>query len=283
MKPPRSSSHTHGRLPQQLHRRAASSDADRRRIPFERWIYGRHAVAAALANPERRWYRLAVLTEREQEARTLIAIAAAARRGNGEPIRVFDRDDFAALLPEGAVHQGLALAVEPLVEPDLEDVLRRAATLLGRSVILLLDQVTDPHNVGAVLRSANAFGALAVVLPMHGAPPVTGALAKAASGALENVPLVRVVNLAHALDRLKAAAFWICGLDETASQTLAALDLGERVALVLGSEGGGMRRLVRERCDYLARLPTRIQQSTINVSNAAAVALYELLRDRSDS
>jgi len=282
MKPPRSSSHTHGRLPQQLHRRAASSGADRRRFPFERWIYGRHAVAAALANPERRWYRLAVLTEREQEARTLIAIAAAARRGNGEPIRVFDRDDFAALLPEGAVHQGLALAVEPLVEPDLEDVLRRAATLLGRSVILLLDQVTDPHNVGAVLRSANAFGALAVVLPMHGAPPVTGALAKAASGALENVPLVRVVNLAHALDRLKAAAFWICGLDETASQTLAALDLGERVALVLGSEGGGMRRLVRERCDYLARLPTRIQQSTINVSNAAAVALYELLRDRSD-
>ena len=283
MKPPRSSSHTHGRLPQQLHRRAASSGADRRRFPFERWIYGRHAVAAALANPERRWYRLAVLTEREQEARTLIAIAAAARRGNGEPIRVFDRDDFAALLPEGAVHQGLALAVEPLVEPDLEDVLRRAATLLGRSVILLLDQVTDPHNVGAVLRSANAFGALAVVLPMHAAPPVTGALAKAASGALENVPLVRVVNLAHALDRLKAAAFWICGLDETASQTLAALDLGERVALVLGSEGGGMRRLVRERCDYLARLPTRIQQSTINVSNAAAVALYELLRDRSDS
>ena len=282
MKPPRSSSHTHGRLPQQLHRRAASSGADRRRFPFERWIYGRHAVAAALANPERRWYRLAVLTEREQEARTLIAIAAAARRGNGEPIRVFDRDDFAALLPEGAVHQGLALAVEPLIEPDLEDVLRRAATLLGRSVILLLDQVTDPHNVGAVLRSANAFGALAVVLPMHGAPPVTGALAKAASGALENVPLVRVVNLAHALDRLKAAAFWICGLDETASQTLAALDLGERVALVLGSEGGGMRRLVRERCDYLARLPTRIQQSTINVSNAAAVALYELLRDRSD-
>ena len=271
MKPLRSSSHTQRRSSRQFPRPGASSGPDRGHIPYERWIYGRHAVAAALANPERRWYRLAVLTEREQEARTLIAIAAAARRGNGEPMRVLDRDDFAALLPEGAVHQGLALAVEPLVEPDLEDVLRRAATLLGRSVILLLDQVTDPHNVGAVLRSANAFGALAVVLPMHGAPPVTGALAKAASGALENVPLVRVVNLAHALDRLKAAAFWICGLDETASQTLAALDLGERVALVLGSEGGGMRRLVRERCDHLARLPTRIQQSTINVSNAAAV------------
>ena len=223
-----------------------------------------------------------MLTGQQQEAGTLIATAAAARRGNDEPIRVLDRGDFAALLPEGAVHQGLALAVEPLAEPDLEDVLRRAAILSGRSVVVVLDQVSDPQNVGAVLRSASAFGALAVVLPVHGSPPVSGALAKAASGALERVPLVRVVNLAHALDRLKEAAFWICGLDETASQTLAALDLGGRAALVLGSEGGGMRRLVRERCDYLARLPTRTQQSTINVSTAAAVALYELVRDRYD-
>jgi 23S rRNA (guanosine2251-2'-O)-methyltransferase len=279
MKPLRSSSHTHGRSSRQLRHPAASSGANRGRIPFERWIYGRHAVAAALNNPERRWHRLAALAGHEPEARALVFGAVATRCGNDEPIRVLDRDDFAALLPEGAVHQGLALAVEPLAELDLEDVLRRAKTLSGRSVVVLLDQVSDPHNVGAVLRSASAFGALAVVLPMHGAPPVTGALAKAASGALENVPLVRIVNLAHALDRLKAAAFWICGLDETASQTLAALDLGERVALVLGSEGGGMRRLVRQRCDYLARLPTRTQQPTINVSNAAAVALYELIRD----
>jgi len=280
MKPLRSSSHTQRRSSRQFPRPATSSGADRGHIPSERWIYGRHAVAAALNNPERRWYRLAVLTGREQEAGTLIATAAAARRGNDEPIRVLDRGDFAALLPEGAVHQGLALAVEPLAEPDLEDVLRRAAILSGRSVFVVLDQVSDPRNVGAVLRSASAFGALAVVLPVHGSPPVSGALAKAASGALERVPLVRVVNLAHALDRLKEAAFWICGLDETASQTLAALDLGGRAALVLGSEGGGMRRLVRERCDYLARLPTRTQQSTINVSTAAAVALYELVRDR---
>jgi 23S rRNA (guanosine2251-2'-O)-methyltransferase len=280
MKPLRSSSHTQRRSSRQFPRPAASSGADRGHIPFERWIYGRHAVAAALNNPERRWYRLAVLTGQEQQAGTLIATAAAARLGNDEPIRVLDRSDFAALLPEGAVHQGLALAVEPLAEPDLEDLLRRAAILSGRSVVVVLDQVSDPRNVGAVLRSASAFGALAVVLPVHGSPPVSGALAKAASGALERVPLVRVVNLAHALDRLKEAAFWICGLDETASQTLAALDLGGRAALVLGSEGGGMRRLVRERCDYLARLPTRTQQSTINVSTAAAVALYELVRDR---
>ena len=117
------------------------------------------------------------------------------------------------------------------------------------------------------------------LIAAHGAPPATGALAKSASGALERVPLVRVVNLARALDRLKEAGFWVCGLDETAPQPLAALDLGPRVALVLGSEGGGMRRLVREHCDYLARLPTSAAQPTLNVSNAAAVALYELFRD----
>jgi 23S rRNA (guanosine2251-2'-O)-methyltransferase len=130
-----------------------------------------------------------------------------------------------------------------------------------------------------VLRSAAAFGALAVMLAEHGAAPVTGALAKAASGALDRVPLVKVVNLARALDRLKEGGFWICGLDETAAEPLAALDLGPRVAIVLGGEGGGMRRLVREHCDYLARLPTRPAQPTLNVSNAAAIALYELARD----
>jgi len=139
-----------------------------------------------------------------------------------------------------------------------------------------LDQLSDPQNIGAVLRSAAAFGALAVVIPAHGAPPPTAALAKAASGALETVPLVRVDNLARALDRLKKAGFWICGLDETAPQLLAELEVGARVALVLGSEGSGMRRLVRARCDFLARLPTRLAQPTLNVSNAAAVALYEL-------
>jgi 23S rRNA (guanosine2251-2'-O)-methyltransferase len=240
------------------------------------WIYGRHAVTAALGNPARRWRHLAVLAAQEHDAQRLVAAAAAPRNGEGEPIRVLDRNGLAGILPEGAVHQGLALAVEPLAEIDLDDLLRFETT--GRRVIVILDQVSDPRNVGAVLRSAAAFGALAVVLAAHGAPPVTGALAKAASGALERVPLVRVVNLARALDRLKQAGFWTCGLDEKAPETLAALDLGDQVALVLGSEGGGMRRLVREHCDYLARLPTCPAQPTINVSSAAAVALYQLTR-----
>jgi len=195
-------------------------------------------------------------------------------------VQVLDRPAMAALLPDSAVHQGWALEVEPLVPPDLDDVLRAADVAEGRTIVLVLDQVTDPHNVGAVLRSAAAFGAAAVIVAEHAAPPATGVLAKAASGALDLVPLVRIVNLARALDRLKEAGFWCCGLDADAPETLAALDLGPRAALVLGSEGGGLRRLVRERCDYLARLPTRPELPSLNVSNAAAIALYELVRDK---
>jgi 23S rRNA (guanosine2251-2'-O)-methyltransferase len=243
------------------------------------WLYGRHAVAAALANPERRWRRLVVLAGHENEATALVTGARAARHDSRPAISVLDPSGFAAILPRHAVHQGLALEVEPLPEPGLEEVLQTGPAS-GPWIMLVLDQLSDPQNIGAVLRSAAAFGALAVVIPAHGAPPVTGALAKAASGALERVPLVRVVNLARALDRLKGAGFWICGLDETAPQSLAQLDIGERVAILLGSEGGGIRRLVRERCDFRARLPTRPAQPTLNVSNAAAVALYELIRDR---
>lgn len=244
----------------------------------DRWLYGRHAVAAALANPARRWQRLAALAGHEAEAAALAASAQAERRGAGEPVQVLDRLALAALLPEGAVHQGLALDAEPLPPADLDDLLRAAEVASGRAVLVVLDQVTDPHNVGAVLRSAAAFAALGVIVAEHNAPPAGGALAKAASGALDLVPLVRVVNIARALDRVKAAGFWCCGLDEDAAEPLSAIDLGSKAALVLGSEGGGLRRLVRERCDYLARLPTRPPLASLNVSNAAAVALYELAR-----
>jgi 23S rRNA (guanosine2251-2'-O)-methyltransferase len=240
-----------------------------------RWLYGRHPVAAALANPERRWRRLAVLPGQEDEGRTLIAAAQATRRGEGEPIRVLDRVGFAILVSDDAVHQGLALEVEPLDTPDLDDVLR-AAELASRAVLVVLDQVSDPQNVGAVLRAAAAFGAMAVIVAAHGAPPASGALAKAASGALELVPLIEAVNLTRALDRVKEAGFWCCGLDERAPQLLAELDLGPRIALVLGAEGDGLRRLVRESCDYLARLPTTPAMPSLNVSTAAAIALYQL-------
>ena len=243
-------------------------------VAGERWIYGRHAVAAALANPARRWYHLAVLSGQESEASTLLAAAAGPRRGDGAPLRVVDHDSLAAILPEGAVHQGLALAVEPLPEPDLADVLRFVAGTPGRRVIVVLDQVTDPRNVGAVLRSAAAFGAFAVVLAVHGAPPVSGALAKAASGALEHLAHVEVQNLARGLEALGAAGFTRIGLDSEAVEPLDQVMAGERIALVLGGEGKGLRRLTRDTCDRLARLPTVGTIASLNVSNAAVLALY---------
>lgn len=289
MPPRRPSRPLPARKPAAAHARKRDSAAPRRsaRNRGDGWIYGRHAVVAALANPARRWTRLAILASERDEAAALVAEAQAGRSAapDAPPFEILDRDALNRLLPDGAVHQGWALQVEPLAAPELDAVLDAAAAAQAetspfRSVVVVLDRVSDPHNVGAVLRSAAAFGAVAVVVAEHGAAPAGGVLAKAASGALERVPLVRAVNLSRTLDRLKDAGYWCCGLDEGAAASLAALDLGPRVALVLGSEGGGLRRLVREECDYLARLPTRPELPSLNVSNAAAVALYELLRDR---
>ncbi len=248
------------------------------------WLYGRHAVAAALANPARRVRHIIALAESAAAATTLVT-AARARMPDAPQPQILLRDAFEALLPDGAVHQGIAIAAEPLPALALEDIIAQAGPepVPGEApqVVVLLDQVSDPHNVGAVLRSAAAFGALALILPEHGAPYVTGVLAKAASGAIEHVPIVRVVNLARSMDRLKAAGFWCVGLDGAAERSLPALSLGGRLALVLGAEGDGMRRLTRERCDLIARLPTPGAMASLNVSNAAAIALYELHRGAS--
>ncbi|MGH6989226.1 MAG: 23S rRNA (guanosine(2251)-2'-O)-methyltransferase RlmB [Stellaceae bacterium] len=242
------------------------------------WLYGRHAVTAALANPARRVRRVAGVKETATELAALAAGAAA--RFPGE-VAILDRSRLEALLPPGAVHQGMALAAEPLAAPRLADLL---ATLPApgeaRQIVVLLDRVSDPHNVGAILRSAAAFGVLALIVPEHGAPPTTGALAKAASGALETVPLIRIANLAQALEQLKDAGFWCLGLAGDAPHDLAALDPAPRIALVLGAEGEGLRRLTRERCDLLVRIAACHPWYSLNVSNAAAVALYELAMRR---
>ena len=238
------------------------------------WLYGRHAVEAALANPVRICRRFIALNETAAEARNLLAAARAETPAAG--LEVLDRREFERLLPPGAVHQGLALAAEKLAERDLNAFLASLPQDNAPQIMVVLDQVTDPHNVGAILRSAAAFGALAVLVPEHGAPAVTGVLAKAASGALEEMPLLRVANLARALEQIKQAGFWSLGLEEKAERTLAELDLPARIALVLGAEGSGLRRLTREHCDFLGRLPTRGNMSSLNVSNAAAVALYVL-------
>lgn len=234
------------------------------------WIYGFHAVQAALENPERHLRRLLVTAEAGA------AIGKTTHRLQPETV---ERTALDRALPAGAVHQGIAVLAEPLPEPDLDTVLDGLAEAKG-ATLLLLDQVTDPQNVGAVLRSAAALGAAAVLVPRHHAPPVTGVLAKAASGALEHVALVRVGNLVQALERTKESGFWSVALEGEAEGELASLDLSGRVVLALGAEGAGLRRLTREHCDFAARLPTAGPIAHLNVSNAAAVALYECARQR---
>lgn len=182
------------------------------------------------------------------------------------------------MLPPGSVHQGIALEATPLPEPLLHEIIGGDD---APDLVLALDQVTDPHNVGAIARSAAAFGAGAIIMTERNAPGLTGVLAKAASGAIEHVHLVHIVNLARAIEELQKAGYWCVGLAEEAERDLSQCDLtGGRTALILGAEGEGLRQLTRKKCDELARLPTGGPIGSLNVSNAAAVALYEIRRQK---
>ncbi|GAB3117912.1 23S rRNA (guanosine(2251)-2'-O)-methyltransferase RlmB [Novispirillum itersonii] len=239
----------------------------------ELWLYGRHPVEAALLNPDRRCRRLMVTREARADLDGVLS-----RSPHAPTIEPADRNALNDLLGEQAIHQGMALRVDPLPDLTPEDLVERYAEAT-EAVVLVLDQVTDPHNVGAVLRSAAAFGAVAVMVQDRHSPEETGVLAKSASGALERMPLVRVANLARALETLKEGGFWSAGLAADGPTTLAGAKLSGKVALVLGSEGAGLRRLTRETCDLLVRLPMMPDSmESLNVSNAAAIALYEVRR-----
>ena len=231
-------------------------------------LWGRHAVEAALMNPRR-------------EHRKLWATREGVASLDGElpadfPVEYADVTDLARLVAYDAPHQGLVLECEPLGEMHLADLLDAEAD----RPLVVLDQVTDPHNVGAILRSAAAFGAAALVTQDRHAPPEGGALAKAASGALEIVPWVRVVNLARALEDIAEAGYWRIGLaGEAEAEFAEALPTGP-VALVLGAEGEGLRHNIAAHCDALARLPMSGAIESLNVSNAAAIALYAITTRR---
>jgi len=242
------------------------------------WIFGSHAVLSALANPDRRVRRALATAESARRLPEGGVVAADVDGGAFEP-QIVPREVLDQTLSEGAVHQGMALLVSPLQPADLADLLPgKSGDSEGRTVFLVLDQVTDPQNVGAILRSASAFGAKAVIGTADHAAPESGTLAKAASGALEHLPYLRVTNMARTLDALKAAQVWCVGMSGESTGTLAEVDPGGALALVLGAEGSGLRRLTRESCDLLARLPTQGPVATLNVSNAAAVALYAVLK-----
>ena len=224
-------------------------------------LWGRHAVAAALDNPERRVLKAWATREG----------AALMQFPKDVPVTFADVADLGRLVPNDAPHQGLVIEVEPLEDVWLGGLLADAPE---RAVLLVLDQVTDPHNVGAILRSAAAFGAVGIVTQDRHSPPESGVVAKAASGALERMPWARVVNLARALEEIGEAGFWRIGLAGDADTDLREALGPKRAALVLGAEGAGLRPNTREHCDALARLPITEAIESLNVSNAAAVSLY---------
>ncbi|MBR0784977.1 23S rRNA (guanosine(2251)-2'-O)-methyltransferase RlmB [Bradyrhizobium iriomotense] len=223
-------------------------------------LYGWHTVTMALANPAR---RIRKLTLTENAARRL-AEENIATRVTPEIVRPQEID---RLLSPDAVHQGLLAEADPLASPDIE-------TLKQEGMVLVLDQITDPHNVGAILRSAAAFAVKAIVTTARHSPEATGVLAKAASGALELVPMVTVQNLARALTALNERGFQTVGLDSEGTENLSDVALREPLALVLGAEGKGLRQLTRETCSVVVRLDMPGEIKSLNVSNAAVLSLY---------
>ncbi len=238
----------------------AKADADN-------FVWGRHPVLAALANPARKGMgRLLATADRAAELER-------DKLAHGHKIEIIEVQALDRMLPPAAVHQGLAFKVQPLEGVDLEDIAEPA-----HGVIVMLDQLTDPQNVGAIFRSALAFGARGIVVQDRHSPALAGALAKASAGATERLPCARVTNLSRALEKLADLGWRAVGLDGAAEQTLdQALDARPTV-LVMGSEGDGVRRLVAEHCDVMARIPMPGGFESLNVSNAAAVALYEASR-----
>ena len=238
------------------------------------WLYGVHTVTAVVANPARRYSR--ILACDPDLAKRADASTTGARQAEIETV---SRDYLEATLPDGAVHQGIAVLAAPLAPVHLEDLCSQVGEQ-PRARFIVLDQVTDPHNIGAIVRTAAAFEARAVVVQDRHTPPITGVLAKAASGGLEHCPIVRVTNLARALDALQRAGVWCIGLDSAAPQTVQEAKVSGSIALVLGAEGAGLRRLTREKCDALASIPHSGQLASLNVSNAAAIALYEIAQPK---
>ncbi len=235
------------------------------------WLFGLHAVRDALMNPKREKLRLVVTKNALDKLEEAVAFAGIAPE-------IADPRRFEAPIDEGSVHQGAAMEVRPLNWGKLADV---AISGEGLPLVVLLDRVTDPHNVGAVLRSAEVFGARAVIAPRHHSAPETGALAKTASGALERQPYLKVMNLGDAMEELKAMGYILIGLDGDGTlplaEALATTVTGSSkrpVALVLGAEGPGLRERTRETCHMIARIPFTGAFGSLNVSNAAAVALY---------
>jgi 23S rRNA (guanosine2251-2'-O)-methyltransferase len=236
-------------------------------------LYGFHAVSEAWMNEDR---DIQGLYATEQGLRTFEeTLKRAERDGIRRPqAQIVDKNSLEKMLPQGAVHQGLALVCPVIEESSIHDFI--IASKNKRSILVMLDQVTDPHNVGAILRSACVFGIDGMILQRKHAPFLDGVLAKTACGAVEHVPVAYETNLSRTIEELQENGFFIYGLDERGEDLSELNDLPDKVVVIMGAEGPGLRRLVKENCDQLLRLPTSGPISSLNVSNAAAVTFYAL-------
>lgn len=232
--------------------------------PAAYWLYGKHACFAALKNPKRKILRVLITSN---TFNTLEDNNITTK--NPE---ITSASTIESNLHQDAVHQGIAVYTSPLPEMTLDDINLDTAT----GPLIILDQISDPHNIGAILRSAAAFGAAAVLVTDRNSPSETATMAKSASGALDIVPLIRIQNMVQSLDHLKKHEYWCVGLDGNTSKTIDAALEFSKVAYIMGAEGKGMRTRTREHCDLLVRLPINEAMESLNVSNAAAIVLYEL-------
>ena len=234
------------------------------------WVYGFHSVEAAIRNPNKDIRRLCALKSVADRLRSF-------ERRRGLHIEIVNKGFFSSTFGREAIHQGCAALVEGNNVVHIEDVIHDGN---DDRPIVVLDHVTDPHNVGAILRSCAVFNARCVVVQDSGSPDVTPVVAKASSGASELIPLVRVTNISRTLEYLKGNMFWCIGLGERTDKCLSEIDLKGKFAFVIGSEGDGMRRLTMETCDIIAKLPSSERFSTLNAAQACTVALYESFRQR---
>ena len=262
------------RKPHQQHHKKRGSG--KHHTPVSRnqdWLYGRHAVFAALQNPLRRIDKLFVTSNALKDFEDEVS------QTNLAPL-LSTTTEISALLPPGAVHQGIAAKVQPLRETSLDEL------PLDRPIVIL-DQVTDPHNVGAILRSCAVFNASALIMTRRNSPPLTGVLAKSACGALEHVDVIYVGNLAQALKTLGKIGFWRIGFAGEAQSPFenssSLPDPHRPLAIVLGAEDKGLRRLTKEQCDEVCQITTHGPLSSLNVSNAAAIALHTLTQAKSEN
>ena len=231
-------------------------------------LYGKHAVLSALNNPNRKISKILCTKENADLIRKASPQAA---------FTIVDRKEIDKILPHDAVHQGLAAYSSELPSASLEDIITQADEL-EKCHILILDQVTDPQNIGAIIRSCVAFNTLALILQDKNSPCETAAMAKASAGTIDILPVCRVTNLSRALEQLKQNGFWTIGMDGYAKDTIDKVNKSGKNAVIMGSEGKGMRRLIEENCDITVKLPIDPRVESLNVSTAAAIALYEMKR-----